>query len=676
MKKLLIVGAFLMGSANLLVSQCTTFSGGPYTDFNSIGGAPCLEQPVRILNTFEAWASESYLIDGIQAGITYKIDICSSPAGPAGGGLAWPATFTILGPTGLIITSGTDGATGVNKCTKTFTATVSGEYEIGISEVGFCPGGPNTAVNNGYPRITYVQGPISSCAPPVSTCEAGTLVNNQPNTLCPGETAELTVTGVTIPNSPTIGGQGVRFEPTATGTGGLGGTFILSGVTMPYTFDRDLNGVLSANGYPPFFGTWLARPVVYADQANAFASICDTTFRSKPVTFLAAGGPGCEAFACEAGTVTGANQLLCPGDTWNLTVTGETLPSPGEFLWFFFAQDTVANDDYAYSFGDDPTFYNYSGDLNADLIAAALDPIAPGAYNVLGAVYDLNGDSICSVSVGSFELVIYAATDPACSACQTPSNLDVIEIAFGTTNPRVNATWTNPEATTSCEVRGGRISNASYTAGEPEFANIANTRIINQTNGSTVNFNIALYNNPNIPFTIGARYGYDVRCQCADGSGFSDWANITPEATFVVPAPPPGVFVMEHPLGTSKASIAAVKSSDSRVIADIRKNEVAVFDVKMKRPSTTNMKALFAQDMTLYPNPTTNELNITISSAKAQNIDVRIFDMTGRSIMVTQISAQAGANAMNLNVSELHNGLYFIEVGSGDAALRRPFVKE
>jgi hypothetical protein len=675
MTKLLIVGAFLLGSANLLVSQCTTFSGGPYVDFNNAGGAPCLEEPVRILTIFEALASESYLIDGIEAGVTYKFDICSSPAGPAGGGLAWAPTFTILGPTGLVITFGTDGTTGVNKCTKTFTATVSGTYELGISQVGFCPGGPNTAIQNGYPRITYVQGPISSCA--TVTCEAGTLVNNEAISLCPGETTQVDVTGVTLPNSPTQGGQAIVFTPTATGTGANEYGLMLVGVTMPYVFDSDLNGVLSFNGFPPMFGTWIARPAVYADLLNPEITVCDTTFRSKPITFLDGVGPGCgEVFACEAGTLTGVNQALCPGDNWNLTVTGETLPSPGEFLWFFFAQDTVANDDYVYSFGDDPTFYNYLGDLNSHLIASALDPIAPGAYDVIGAVYDPSGDSLCSVSTGLFELTIYAANDPACSGCQSPSNLEVLAIGFGGTNPRVNAIWANSEGTTNCQVRGGRISNASYNAGEPEFANISNTQTITQTNGSTLSFNINLYNNPNTPFTIGARYGYDVRCGCADASGFSEWANITPAATFVVPAPPPGIFEMEHPIGISKASVASVKSYDARVIADVRKNVVTAADVKMKRPIAANTKALVAQDMTLYPNPATNELNITISSVKAQSIDVKIFDMTARSIMVTQVSAQAGKNLLSLNVSDLSNGLYFIEVGSGGARVRRPFVKE
>jgi hypothetical protein len=50
----------------------------------------------------------------------------------------------------------------------------------------------------------------------------------------------------------------------------------------------------------------------------------------------------------------------------------------------------------------------------------------------------------------------------ACDAavCQVPTKMDVVEITFGKVNPRVNATWVNAEGTASCEVKGGRISDA------------------------------------------------------------------------------------------------------------------------------------------------------------------------------------------------------------------------
>jgi hypothetical protein len=223
----------------------------------------------------------------------------------------------------------------------------------------------------------------------------------------------------------------------------------------------------------------------------------------------------------------------------------------------------------------------------------------------------------------------------ACAAqgCQVPSDLAVVEIGFGNANPSVNATWTNPEGTAYCEVRGGRISNASYTAGEPEFANIANTRIITNTNGSTVNFNIALYNNPNIPFAVGARYGYEVRCDCSDGSGLSGWANITPASTFVVPAPPAGVEVSNG------------KLLDAGLL-----------------------------EMSIYPNPADAIVNVEIELVEEGSVDIQIFNAVGQLVMQERNSG-AKAN-VRMDVSDLEAGLYIMSVRTDIGVVTKRLVIE
>ncbi len=217
--------------------------------------------------------------------------------------------------------------------------------------------------------------------------------------------------------------------------------------------------------------------------------------------------------------------------------------------------------------------------------------------------------------------------------CQTPTNLGVVEIGFGTANARVNATWTNPEGTTSCEVRGGRISSTSYAAGEPEFANPAQTQTITQTNGSTVLFNIVLFNNPNIPFTVGQRYGYDVRCQCADGSGFSEWANITPASTFVVPAPPPGVE------------------------ADGSKLLNAGIDA-----------------MNIFPNPAQDILNIELEMSEEGSVEILLMNALGQTVMQERSSGKTTMN--RLDVSDLQAGMYMLSVRTASGMItERVIVK-
>jgi hypothetical protein len=655
MRKIILLALIVMGSTGAMLAQCETFTAtyGP-------GNGPCLEAPISTYTSFEVWATEVYVFNDIESGVTYQFGILGGAAG------AWPAEFTIYAPSGAINAFGNDAGNN----TLTFTATESGTYEFGITNTALgC--GVELEVDNGFATVSYVSGPITTCAPPVTTCEAGNLVSDAPVTLLTTtETTDVNATGVIIPNSPTQGGQGVLFQPQAGAGGGLGGEFILLGVTLPYVFDADLNGILSSNAFPMMTGLYNVRPAVYGDDANVFASVCDTTFRARPVTF-----PSGEPVVCEGGTVAAVDQFLCPGDTWNLDATGVTIPLGGDYAWFFLNVDTNLTS-YGYFFGGT----TYSGDLNADLAAASLDVIAPGTYEVVGQVYDVAAP--CALTAGSFFITVYDAADPACSGCVAPSSLDVVEIGFGTANARVNATWTNTEGTSSCEVRGGRISAASYAAGEPEFANIINTQTITQTNGSTVLFNIVLYNNPNVPFVVGQRYGYEVRCACADDSGFSDWANITPEATFLVPAAPAGLDIIQHDFSVTEKAINSSsfkngqysfeKSMDNSIANIVSPRKITAAEIMKKQPVTKVTKSLEANNMNLFPNPTENELNISIESPVSANLDLIVFDMTGRTVITEQIKTVKGMNMMSINVQNLENGMYILSIGG----VKQSFVKK
>ncbi|WP_456440760.1 T9SS type A sorting domain-containing protein [Psychroserpens sp.] len=151
---------------NEAYSQCTAFSGGgPFTDFNgTFGGAPCDDGtgcPFNEIDTFEAWADESYLMDNVILGNTYTFSLCNGP-----GAGTWPVSLTITAPSGNIDAFGTDAG---STCALTWTATEDGTYTIGLSEDGIpCDTSTNTATNNGYPAITCTDGsapcPTFDCA--------------------------------------------------------------------------------------------------------------------------------------------------------------------------------------------------------------------------------------------------------------------------------------------------------------------------------------------------------------------------------------------------------------------------------------------------------------------------------------------------------------------------------
>ena len=352
------------------------------------------------------------------------------------------------------------------------------------------------------------------------------------------------------------------------------------------------------------------------DPAGGGGATCDDGVQNGQETGVDCGGPSCPPCPCNDESYTLSIQLDdYPEETsWNVTQDGSTIASGG----------------------------TYPNQPDGSTVTESIC-LADGCYTL--TIFDSFGDGLCcqygngSYSFTDSQGAVVAsgasfgtseATDfcvGGTTACQSPNNLDVVEIDFGGSNPRVNATWNNPEGTTSCEVRGGRISNGSAGTANPVFGNINNTQIITATNGSTLNFNIALVNNPNIPFQVGATYGYEVRCSCGDGSGFSPWSGIFPSSTFVVPSAP-----------------ALPVESGSRL------------------PD-------------LYPNPVSDELNFHWSASTDGILDITVYDLSGRSVFVAQRNILSGQQLLRMNFSELAPGTYLLHLGDKNGEAQSIFMK-
>ena len=222
--------------------------------------------------------------------------------------------------------------------------------------------------------------------------------------------------------------------------------------------------------------------------------------------------------------------------------------------------------------------------------------------------------------------------------CFVPTNLDVVEIGFGTANARVNATWTNANATTDCEVRGGRIAASSIGTGTPVFANINNTQVISQTNGTTVLFNIGLYNNPNVPFIIGQTYGFEARCLCEDESGYSDWSGLTPSSTFVVP-------------------------------------EVA----NAGMVSNASAKSLDMAEVQIYPNPSDGQfidINITVIEDLTET-HILIYDLNGSLIIDRRVDSDLKDGRLRMSFdTKLSPGIYLLQLRSEQSMTTQRFIVE
>lgn len=78
----------------------------------------------------------------------------------------------------------------------------------------------------------------------------------------------------------------------------------------------------------------------------------------------------------------------------------------------------------------------------------------------------------------------------------------------------------------------------------------------------------------------------------------------------------------------------------------------------------------------VFPNPTTDEVNIVFESTVDKNTQVVVFDFNGKAVIQTTTPAQKGWNKATLNVKNLSSGIYFIHIpGSEGKSAKLKFVK-
>ena len=239
-------------------------------------------------------------------------------------------------------------------------------------------------------------------------CIAEDLSLDGPAAICPDET---TTVELVAPNSiPSGGGQGIRFN------NGVDVNIILSGVSFPYSFDNDLNGVLSANDFDPFIGNFELNTFVYTDPNDVGNSICDESPVFVEINFLAEDDPDCNVELCVAENLelTGPS-AICPEETTEVDVVSpNSIPAGGgQGVRFNNGVDvniTLFGIDFPYSFDND---------LNGVLSANDLDPFE-GAFELNTFIYTDPNDvanTICSESSQAVSVTFYTESDPECISC-------------------------------------------------------------------------------------------------------------------------------------------------------------------------------------------------------------------------------------------------------------------
>jgi hypothetical protein len=80
-------------------------------------------------------------------------------------------------------------------------------------------------------------------------------------------------------------------------------------------------------------------------------------------------------------------------------------------------------------------------------------------------------------------------------------------------------------------------------------------------------------------------------------------------------------------------------------------------------------------NLTLFPNPVKNELNITANLTGENHVQITVFSLNGKKLFVSDEMTNDGLNK-NINLQQLSAGAYMIQVNINDAIYSTRFIKE
>ncbi len=77
--------------------------------------------------------------------------------------------------------------------------------------------------------------------------------------------------------------------------------------------------------------------------------------------------------------------------------------------------------------------------------------------------------------------------------------------------------------------------------------------------------------------------------------------------------------------------------------------------------TSTNISEISSlNNISLYPNPATNSTNVNLYSLESKNTTLRLKNIMGKIVSEVNINLLSGNNNIKLNLSNLKNGIYFI----------------
>lgn len=469
-----------------------------------------------------------------------------------------------------------------------------------------------------------------------------------------------------------------RDDSSSTGSLGIGTSTGVLGQTFEITTTDTLTSVSFFLNAPTLGDT------TYADLYS-HSGTPQSILASTEILVIPSGNPGWYtlAFPCPQiltpGTYflglneLGANLTLgttplnfIPNTTWVIFATNPWQPS--EFYGFSVTyllrmnlgnstlpdliQDATicANDTFIYSL---PAGYTNSLWNGTD--TSSTFPVT-GAGSVTVSATSPNGCAVeDTVTVNTFPLP-YAGSGTSSDACATSPAIDLYTLL--TASPNLGGTWADDDNT-------GGLTGSMFTPGVPgagtySFTYTQTDTICGLSDTSIVNVTVSLP--PNAGTT-----GSGVTNDCDPPIDLSTLLNGTPMMG--------GVWVDLNGAGgltgsTFDASNTPAGTYDfGYVITNGCGSDTGIVTVQVSLCVGIDPAQLIS--FKVYPNPTGGAFNLEIPKVTAENLEVRILDLTGKTLV--EINPDA-ATLINMDLGNMAKGIYLIELRQGDKVGRQQLI--
>ncbi len=91
--------------------------------------------------------------------------------------------------------------------------------------------------------------------------------------------------------------------------------------------------------------------------------------------------------------------------------------------------------------------------------------------------------------------------------------------------------------------------------------------------------------------------------------------------------------------------------------------------------TATNKPEKAVQKVKVYPNPATDNVSVQFTLPQAGDYDLRVLDINGKVLKDLKDKGTQGVNIKNMTLDRLTNGMYFIQITSGQSTITTKFLK-